>query len=48
MTETVFRIDVNSKFVTLFCSEMIGNENTDYLNELPESEECHSHRESFK
>ena len=44
----MFRIDVNSKIVTLFCSEMIGNENTDYLNELPESEEYHSPQESFK
>ena len=34
MTETVFRIDVNSKFVTLFYSEMIGNENTDYYRKM--------------
>ena len=35
-------------FSNLFYSETIGVVNTDHFNELPESEEYHSNRESFE
>ena len=48
--ETVFRIDQQQNLLVTFFTVkyIIGVINTDHLNELPESEEYHSNRESFE
>ena len=40
-------MSAENSFSNACYSEIIGDKNTDYLNELPESEEYHSYRESY-